>query len=64
MILVSQNKNIITIYVASIIAIIMNFPPSFSIDIWGGVLFIMTFIITYVLGNGLNLAYQNKIISN
>ena len=48
MFLLSQNNNIVTVYAALILAIFMNFIPSLTIQSWGGVLFLITFLVTYI----------------
>lgn len=48
MILLSQNKNIILLYLIFIVSILMNFVPSIIIQSWGGILFLISFIATYI----------------
>lgn len=48
MILMSQNKNIVILYMIFIASVLMNFIPSMVIQSWGGILFFISFIATYI----------------
>lgn len=49
--LTKDDKNIVTLYALLIASTLMNFIPSISIQTFGGLLFFITFIATYLVRN-------------